>query len=126
MANILKATFDTTTQSGQFKVFNAQGSASNALKDVEANEVLTVTDIVVYEDTIDSYGSDTTGKVTVLFTVDDNGEVKLYGSVSSPVSESAEKLVDLMAGLSLDEVKVQVSKGLSKSGREFLTLKTVM
>lgn len=122
MSKIVASTFNTEEVEGQIKVFNAQGSASNALKDVQPGEVLEVTDVLVYEDKIDSYGQDTEGLVTVLFTADENGEQKLFGSVSSPISEGAQKLINFMEATGRNSVQVSINKAISKQGRDFLTL----
>lgn len=122
MSKIVASTFNVEEVEGQIKVFNAQGSASNALKDVQEGEVLKVTDVLVYEDKIDSYGQDTEGLVTVLFTADENGEQKLFGSVSAPISEGAKKLIDFMEATGRESVDVSINKSTSKQGRDFLTL----
>ena len=122
MSKIVASTFNTEEVEGQIKVFNAQGSASNALKDVQPGEVLEVTDVLVYEDKIDSYGQDSEGLVTVLFTADENGEQKLFGSVSAPISDGAKKLIQFMDATGRDSVDVSINKSTSKQGRDFLTL----
>ena len=78
---IIKATFDTGNSTGLKKVFNAQNSTSESLKNLNEDFVITVTDILVYEDTINSFGSDQKGDVVVLFSEVDGVET-LYGSVS--------------------------------------------
>ena len=121
---IIKSTFDTGNSSGLKKVFNAQNSTSESLKNLNEDFVITVTDILVYEDTINSFGSDQKGDVVVLFSEVDGVET-LYGSVSKSVSESAQSLIDFMQMTEVDAVDVKVIKRVSNNGRDFISLQMV-
>lgn len=120
---VIKATFNTEELEGKKKVFNAQNSTSESLKNVDESHVITVKDILVYSDTIDSFGQNQQGDVTVLFS--DNGESEvLYGSVSKSVSESAQSLIDFMESTG-DTVDIKVIKRVSNNGRDFISLQMV-
>lgn len=121
---IIKSTFDTGNSTGLKKVFNAQNSTSESLKNLNDDFVITVTDVLVYEDTIDSFGGDQKGDVVVLFSEVDGVET-LYGSVSKSVSESAQSLIDFMQMTEVDAVDVKVIKRVSNNGRDFISLQMV-
>lgn len=121
---IIKSTFDTGNSTGLKKVFNAQNSTSESLKNLSEDYVITVTDVLVYEDTIDSFGGDQKGEVVVLFSEVDGVET-LYGSVSKTVSESAQSLIDFMQQTETESVDVKVIKRVSKNGRDFISLQMV-
>lgn len=121
---IIKSTFDTGNSTGLKKVFNAQNSTSESLKNLNDDFVITVTDVLVYEDTIDSFGGDQKGDVVVLFSEVDGVET-LYGSVSKSVSESAQSLIDFMEQTEVESVDVKVIKRVSNNGRDFISLQMV-
>lgn len=126
MAEVKKATFDTTTQEGRVKVFNAMNSTSESLKNVEHGHVIQVTDVLIYRDIVDSYGSETESDVVVLFAKDDELGTRLYGSVSKTVSDSADNLIDFIADTGLEEVGVKPITQQSNNGRDFISLQMVM
>lgn len=121
---IIKSTFDTGNSTGLKKVFNAQNSTSESLKNLNDDYVITVTDVLVYEDTIDSFGGDQKGDVVVLFS-EVGGVETLYGSVSKSVSESAQSLIDFMEQTEVESVDVKVIKRVSNNGRDFISLQMV-
>lgn len=126
MAEVKKATFDTTTQEGRVKVFNAMNSTSESLKNVEHGHVIQVTDVLIYRDIVDSYGSETESDVVVLFAKDDELGTRLYGSVSKTVSDSADNLIDFISDTGLEEVGVKPITQQSNNGRDFISLQMVM
>lgn len=126
MAEVKKATFDTSTQEGKVKVFNAMNSTSESLKNVEHGHVIQVTDVLIYRDIVDSYGAETESDVVVLFAKDDELGTRLYGSVSKTVSDSADNLIDFIADTGLEEVGVKPITQQSNNGRDFISLQMVM
>ena len=121
MTNTVKATFDTTTQTGKMMVFNAQNGASISMKDLEENAVIEATGVLQYTDTFDTYGAEQEGTITVIFAKDGQS----YASVSAPVAKAAEKLIDMVNEIELEEFKVRIVQGKSKGGRDFLNLQLV-
>lgn len=126
MAEVKKATFDTSTQEGKVKVFNAMNSTSESLKNVEHGHVIQVTDVLIYRDIVDSYGAETESDVVVLFAKDDELGTRLYGSVSKTVSDSADNLIDFISDTGLEEVGVKPITQQSNNGRDFISLQMVM
>ena len=126
MAEVKKATFDTSTQEGKVKVFNAMNSTSESLKNVEHGHVIQVTDVLIYRDIVDSYGAETESDVVVLFAKDDELGTRLYGSVSKTVSDSADNPIDFISDTGLEEVGVKPITQQSNNGRDFISLQMVM
>lgn len=118
---MVKASFDTTTLEGQMKVFNAQNGASISMKDLPEGTVIEANGVLQYSDSIDTYGADQEGIITVIFANDGNS----YASVSAPVAKAAEKLIEFIETSGVETFKVKVVKGQSKAGRDFLNLQLV-
>lgn len=123
MANNVQASFNTETSEGKIKVFNAMNGASVSLKNVAAGEIIEVVDVLQYNDTVDSYGTDQEATITVLFTADGQA----YAGVSDTVAQSAKNLLPLLAdGGGFDSIKIAIIKQKSGRGQEFINLRAVV
>lgn len=118
----VKASFDIESIEGQVKLFNAQNGGGVSLKDVESGTIIEANGIAQYADKTDQYGQEQEAVVTCLFGTD--GVV--YSSISNPVAQAGEKLIELLAKIDLPEFKVKVITQTSKGGRDFLSLQIVM
>lgn len=120
MENI-QANFDTTTEEGQIKIFNATSGSSLSIKDIPEDEVLTVDAVMVYEDHTVISGQENLSKVTTLFTTDG----RTFGGVSDPVAKSALNLIGFFKATGRKDVDIQIIKGKSNQNREFFNIKIV-
>lgn len=118
----VKANFDLESAEGQIKLFNAQNGGGVSLKDVQSGTVIEVNGIAQYMDKTDQYGQEQDAMVTCLFGTD--GVV--YSSISAPVAQAGEKLIELLAKIDLPVFNVKVITQTSKGGRDFLSLQIVM
>lgn len=114
----VKATFDVTTIEGQIKVFNAQNGTAVSVKDLPAETVIEVNDMIQYQEEVDNYGASQESTVTVLYGTDGN----LYASVSATIADAGSKLIDMFTMLSLEKINVKFTKQQSKQGRDFLSM----
>lgn len=121
MTQTVKASFDISTIEGQMKVFNAQNGASISLKSLETNSVIEVSNILQYQQKIDSYGSDQEATVTTLFTTDGNS----YAGVSETIAQAGSGLIDFMEIAKLENYKVKIVKQKSSKGNEFLNMQLI-
>lgn len=112
-----KASFDTTTKEGKRRVFNATNGASLSLKDLNENEVLAVTGVLIHEG-VNNDGEINT--ITTLFAKDGNS----YAGISATISKAAEGLIDYIQNVE-EEVDIKIVKGKSKAGRDFLNIQMV-
>lgn len=122
MENVVASTFDTTTIEGKMKAFNAQNGSATSMKEMEEEQVVTVTDILIHTDEIDQYGKIEQAEITTLYTEDD-GISTLYASISATVGKSAKALVGLLE--EMESLNVKVVKAQSKQGQTFLNLQLV-
>lgn len=121
MSQLIKASFDTETKEGKMRFFNAKTGASESLKNLEDGHVLKVTDALIYEDEIDTYGNKQTAKISVLFEEDGTA----YASVSETVYKATEELIGLIES-GITPLNVRITKAISGKGNEFLNLQLVM
>ena len=119
MAENLRATFNLEEKEGMIKAFNAENGASFPLKNVPADKVIEVVDIVQYEGEIDSYGKDQMVTITVLFGSDGIN----YSSVSDTIAQACNSLFKLLE--QMESVEVKIVKQKSKNDQEFLTMMLV-
>ena len=119
MTQTIKATFGTEDLDGQMKVFNAQTGAALSLKHLDSSQPVTVTDIYQYSDHVAEYDKEMA--ITVLYTKE-HGAVS---TISSTITDTASKLIDLMNNMKLDEVVVKVVKSTSGKGNEFFNLAVI-
>lgn len=117
----VKASFDTTTKDGAKKVFNAKNGASVSLKSLKPGETIQINAILLHEDTIESYGKPQDVTITTLFGTDG----VTYAGVSDTISRGADELIDYMKATGDENVEIQIVKGTSKGGNEFLNLQLV-
>lgn len=117
----VKATFDVTTKEGKKRVFNAQEGASVSLKSLESGQVIEADGILIYDDTIESYGKQQDVKITTLFGTDGNN----YAGVSDTIARAAEKLMDYLEATGEQTFEFKIVKGTSSKGNEFLNLQLV-
>ena len=118
----VKASFDISTLEGQMQVFNAQNGSSVSMKDLPEGTIIQTTGVIQYAEQIDTYGSEQSGIVTVLFAEDGTS----YASVSAPVAKAAEKLIQFFTMTGVESVGVKIVKGKSNAGRDFLNLQLVL
>lgn len=123
MENVIASTFDTTTIEGQIKAFNAQNGSATSMKEMEEEQVVTVTDILIHKDEIDQYGKIEEAEITTLYTEGEDGVVTLFASISATVGKSAKALVPLLE--QIEKLNVKVVKSQSKQGQTFLNLQLV-
>lgn len=117
----MKATFDLNSKEGKMRLFNAKCGTSSSMKNLESGTVIEVEDVLIYEDTVDSFGKPQDVEITVLFATDGTS----YASVSDSVARASDNLIDLVADLDLDKYNVRIIKAKSKGGNEFLNLQLV-
>jgi hypothetical protein len=122
ISNEVKASFDITTQEGQFKVFNAQNGSSVSMKKMESGEIIEAVGIMQYRDVTDSYGKQQEVTITVIFAEDGQS----YAGVSDTVAKAGEKLIELVTKLKLEKFRVVLTKQFSEKGNEFLNLRLVL
>ena len=96
-------------------MINAKGTGARSLNELKSDEVITVTDVMLYSDIVDNYGTEQDTIITSLFTEND-----VYGSISSTVKEVASELIPLLKDL--EQVDVKVTRTKSKKGQEYLSL----
>lgn len=121
MAQLIKASFDTETKEGKIRFFNAKTGASESLKNLEDGHVLKVSDALIYEDEIDTYGNKQTAKISVLFEEDGTA----YASVSETVYKGTEELIKMIES-GITPLNVRITKAISGKGNEFINLQLVM
>ena len=112
------ASFDLETIQGKLKALNAKNGAGASLKDVEDGFSFTVTDVMQYKETVDTYGKQQEAVVSALFATDG----LVYSSISETVSNVVSDLVEILKDESIDQVTVKVVKRNSKQGQEFINL----
>lgn len=122
MDSNVKATFDVESKEGQMRVFNAKSGASKSMKDLDNGFEIEGNEVLLYKETVDSYGKPQEVVITVIFGTDGTS----YASVSDTVAKASENLVDLIKNVELDTFKVKLVKAKSKAGNEFLNLQLVM
>lgn len=111
----IATSFDTSNSEGKIKMINAKGTGARSLNELKSDEVITVTDVMLYSDVVDNYGTEQETIITSLFTEND-----VYGSISSTVKEVASELIPLLKDL--EQVDVKVTRTKSKKGQEYLSL----
>lgn len=111
----IATSFDTNNSEGRIKMINAKGTGARSLNELKSEEVITVTDVMLYSDIVDNYGTEQETIITSLFTEND-----VYGSISSTVKEVASELIPLLKDL--EQVDVKVTRTKSKKGQEYLSL----
>lgn len=111
----IATSFDTSNSEGKIKMINAKGTGARSLNELKSEEVITVTDVMLYSDIVDNYGTEQETIITSLFTEND-----VYGSISSTVKEVASELIPLLSDL--EKVDVKVTRTKSKKGQEYLSL----
>ena len=111
----IATSFDTNNSEGRIKMINAKGTGARSLNELKSDEVITVTDVMLYSDIVDNYGTEQETIITSLFTEND-----VYGSISSTVKEVASELIPLLKDL--EKVDVKVTRTKSKKGQEYLSL----
>lgn len=119
--NIISATFDTKTTEGLTKVFNATNGASEPLRN-SVGEVLEIEDILIYSDTVTSFGNQPTESELVAFFTTDG---KTYAGVSSVATKSAKNLIDMMNGNEEISPKITFVEGQSQGGQKFVNLQLI-
>ena len=112
------ASFDLETIQGKLKALNAKNGAGASLKDIEDGFSFTVTDVMQYKETVDTYGKQQEAVVSALFATDG----LVYSSISETVSNVVSDLVEILSDESIDQVTVKVVKRNSKQGQEFINL----
>ena len=112
----IATSFSTENSEGKIKMINAKGTGAKSLNELESDEVITVTDVMLYSDVVDNYGSEQDTIITSLFTDDNN----VYGSISSTVKEVASELIELLQDM--EKVDVKVTRTTSKKGQQYLSL----
>lgn len=111
----IATSFSTDDSQGRIKMINAKGTGARSLNELDSDEVITVTDVMLYSDVVDNYGTEQDTIITSLFTEND-----VYGSISSTVKEVASELIPLLKDL--EKVDVKVTRTKSKKGQEYLSL----
>lgn len=111
----IATSFSTDNSQGKIKMINAKGTGAKSLNELKSDEVITVTDVMLYSDVVDNYGTEQETIITSLFTEND-----VYGSISSTVKEVASELIPLLKDL--EQVDVKVTRTKSKKGQEYLSL----
>lgn len=111
----IATSFSTDDSQGKIKMINAKGTGAKSLNELKSDEVITVTDVMLYSDVVDNYGTEQDTIITSLFTEND-----VYGSISSTVKEVASELIPLLKDL--EQVDVKVTRTKSKKGQEYLSL----
>lgn len=111
----IATSFSTDDSQGRIKMINAKGTGARSLNELKSDEVITVTDVMLYSDIVDNYGTEQETIITSLFTEND-----VYGSISSTVKEVASELIPLLSDL--EKVDVKVTRTKSKKGQEYLSL----
>lgn len=111
----IATSFSTDDSQGRIKMINAKGTGARSLNELKSDEVITVTDVMLYSDVVDNYGTEQETIITSLFTEND-----VYGSISSTVKEVASELILLLKDL--EQVDVKVTRTKSKKGQEYLSL----
>lgn len=111
----IATSFSTDDSQGKIKMINAKGTGARSLNELKSDEVITVTDVMLYSDVVDNYGTEQETIITSLFTEND-----VYGSISSTVKEVASELIPLLKDL--EKVDVKVTRTKSKKGQEYLSL----
>ena len=111
----IATSFSTDDSQGRIKMINAKGTGARSLNELKSDEVITVTDVMLYSDVVDNYGTEQETIITSLFTEND-----VYGSISSTVKEVASELIPLLKDL--EKVDVKVTRTKSKKGQEYLSL----
>ena len=111
----IATSFSTEDSQGRIKMINAKGTGARSLNELKSDEVITVTDVMLYSDIVDNYGTEQETIITSLFTEND-----VYGSISSTVKEVASELIPLLKDL--EQVDVKVTRTKSKKGQEYLSL----
>lgn len=112
------ASFDLESIQGKLKALNAKNGAGASLKDIEDGFSFTVTDVMQYKETVDTYGKQQEAVVSALFATDG----LVYSSISETVSNVVSDLVEILKDESIDQVTVKVVKRNSKQGQEFINL----
>ena len=112
------ASFDLETVLGKLKALNAKNGAGSSLKDIEDGFSFTVTDVMQYKETVDTYGKEQEAVVSALFATDG----LVYSSISETVSNVVSDLIEILKDESIDQVTVKVVKRNSKQGQEFINL----
>lgn len=111
----IATSFSTDDSQGRIKMINAKGTGARSLNELNSDDVITVTDVMLYSDVVDNYGTEQDTIITSLFTDND-----VYGSISSTVKEVASELIPLLRDL--ESVDVKVTRTKSKKGQEYLSL----
>ena len=111
----IATSFSTDDSQGRIKMINAKGTGAKSLNELKSDEVITVTDVMLYSDIVNNYGTEQDTIITSLFTEND-----VYGSISSTVKEVASELIPLLKDL--EKVDVKVTRTKSKKGQEYLSL----
>ena len=111
----IATSFSTDDSQGKIKMINAKGTGARSLNELNSEDVITVTDVMLYSDVVDNYGTEQDTIITSLFTDND-----VYGSISSTVKEVASELIPLLRDL--ESVDVKVTRTKSKKGQEYLSL----
>lgn len=112
----IATSFDTSDKNGKFKVINAKGTGARSLNELKDNEEIIVSDVMLYTDIVDNYGSEQETVITSLFTTDGT----VYGSISNTVKEVASELLPLLQDE--ESVTVRVTRTESKKGQKYLSL----
>ena len=116
--NRIVASFDLESIQGKLKALNAKNGAGSSLKDIEDGFSFTVTDVMQYKETVDTYGKEQEAVVSALFATDG----LVYSSISETVSNVVSDLIEILKDESIDQVTVKVVKRNSKQGQEFINL----
>ena len=85
------ASFDLETVQGKLKALNAKNGAGSSLKDIEDGFSFTVTDVMQYKETVDTYGKEQEAVVSALFATDG----LVYSSISETVSNVGSRLLGI-------------------------------
>jgi len=117
----MKASFDLTTMDGQMKAFNAKNGASVSLKTLTDGTVIECNGVMLYQETVDTYGNEQEATVTTLFATDGTS----YAGISDTVSKAAQGLIDFVESTGLETFNVKITKQKSAKGNEFLNLQLV-
>src|SRR5699024_57219 len=123
MENVIASTFDTTTIEGQIKAFNAQNGSATSMKEMEEEQVVTVTDILIHKDEIEQDGKIEEAEITTLYTEGEDGVVTPCATLAATADNSAKALVPLLT--QNEKLNVKVVKAQSKQGQTFLNLQLV-
>jgi recombinational DNA repair ATPase RecF len=113
----MKSNFDLSTKAGMKKVFNATNGASKSLKDLQDSQTLEIDGVLIHS-AVNHEGKENT--ITTLFSTDGNS----YAGISATVAQAAEGLINYLQNVE-EIVQVQVIKGKSQAGREFLNIQLV-